>query len=196
MMPQDFCVSEKDIASSPALGQAEPSGWMPPSEALNQLQPVGGVFAQAETQGARGRYGFRIGSLGLLVPPRTLSEVIAMTPIVSIPNGPAWLLGMINLRSHLVPVFDLLMMCDLPSAEDEGRWILVLDKGERAVGMVVAEYPKRLIELRPASQLPTLPHALQRAVSAGYLAGSDLWLELDHRAFFAAFGSSAIDARP
>ncbi|EXJ14499.1 chemotaxis protein CheW [Imhoffiella purpurea] len=198
MTTQELSVSGEMAASSSAPDPARVTDWMPPSEALNRFQPLGNVLlARADAQQADDRYGFRISSLGLMVQPRTLTELIPMTPIVAIPNGPSWLCGMINVRSQLVPVFDLSMMCGLPSPEDQpGGWILVLDAGERAVGLVVAEYPKRLRDLRPVTQLPSLPDPLQRAVSAGYLEGDTLWLELDHRAFFSSFTDPGMDASP
>ena len=52
------------------------------------------------------RFGFRVGSIGLLVPAGMLSELVDDTEVYPLPTTPAWFHGLINLRGGLVPVFD------------------------------------------------------------------------------------------
>ena len=55
----------------------------------------------------RNRYGFRVGSLNLLIDADTGSEVIRVQSLSSLPGSAPWLLGLINLRANLAPIFDL-----------------------------------------------------------------------------------------
>lgn len=131
------------------------------------------------------RYGFHIGSMGLLIAPRVGSEAIPMSPIAAIPNSPPWLRGMLNLRGALVPVFDLTLVLGMSGHEyREQQVVLVFDKGPKAVGIVVDGYPKQLLALSRVAQLPELPTSLKGYVAAAYTHDGDLWLEFDHEEFF------------
>ena len=173
--------------------QGDGADWLSPTEALNRFR-LPGDSAVNRTGSPRRlvRYGFRVGSLNLLIKPGVVSEVIAMAPISMIPNGPPWLLGMINLRSNLVPVFDLALICALDRRHaEQGRWILVLDKGENAVALLTDGQPTPLSQMSPLSHLPSLPTALNGAIAGGFTAGQDVWLEFDHQIFFSALDTSA-----
>lgn len=171
--------------------------WLSPTDALNRFRlPDGTAFDQGRSPRRQVRYGFRVGSLSFLIKPRVVTEVIAMMPIATIPNSPPWLLGMINLRSNLVPVFDLAMICALDRHHDErDRWILVFDKGEGAVALLIDGQPRALSQMSPVNRLPSLPTALRGTVTGGFRVDQELWLELDHQAFFSALNESAVSTR-
>lgn len=179
------------------IGGAGVQEWYLPTAALNRFRlPKGTAFVQAGPAREEVRYGFRVGPLGLLIKPRTGSEVVPMVPIASIPISPPWLLGMINLRSTLVPVFDLKLICALDDADRQGEpMVLVLDKGDMAVGTVIDGYPKAVSAMNRIPRLPQLPTALRGYVSAGYLRDEELWLEFDHARFFASLGETAGSGR-
>lgn len=189
----DSAGSASDHSAAQSFGGAGVEEWYLPTAALSRFRPPKGeAFNKAGPAREEVRYGFRIGSLGLLIKPRTASEIVPMVPIASIPNSPPWLLGMINLRSTLVPVFDLKLICALDDGDRQGQpMVLVLDKGDMAVGTVVDGYPRAVSALNRIPRLPKLPTALQRHVSAGYLRGEELWLEFDHAHFFASLGETA-----
>ncbi len=176
------------------LPEGKEPDWLMPTAALNRFRRTDGTaFDQARSPRRQVRYGFRVGPLNFLIKPRVVTEVIAMMPIAMIPNSQPWLLGMINLRSNLVPVFDLAMICALDRQHDErGRWILVFDKGEGAVALLIDGQPKALSQMSPLTHLPSLPTALRGAVAGGFSVDQDIWLELDHQAFFSALNESAV----
>jgi len=171
--------------------------WLPPTEALNRFRfPEGAAFDRKKPAPRQIRYGFRVASLNFLIGARVVSEVMAMMPIARVPNGPPWLLGLINLRSNLVPVFDLATICALECQQNkQDRWILVLDKGESSAALTIDGQPKALTQLSALNRLPSLPTALRGAVTGGFTADRDVWLELDHRAFFSTLGESTSGTR-
>lgn len=65
-------------------------------------------------------------------------EIILITDITRIPETPDFLLGLINLRSAVIPVIDLRVRFGMPRAEqsDESR-IMVLQANGRTVGILV-----------------------------------------------------------
>jgi twitching motility protein PilI len=166
---------------------AEPSQHplVPPSQALNRFEPPAG-FAPVATEVAakQVRYGFRAIGLSFLIRERVPSEVVPMMPFAAIPNGPGWLLGMINLHGNLVPVCDLGRVLGGDAAAGSAKpMILVLDKGDKAAGFVIDGYPFAVTGLRQASQVPGLSELLRRHVTDTLATENEVWLEFDHEGF-------------
>lgn len=183
----------KELSAAPSRSAWEDPPWLTPSQALTRFRLSGGLApGQSGSRAERVRYGFRVGSLNFLVEPQTVSEVIAMVPIAAIPNASPWLLGMINLRGNLVPVFDLAMLCALDApGDDPGRWILVLDRADHAVGLLIDGQPQAVRNMTPLETLPSLPTALRGSVSGGFMADQEVWLDFDHRTFFRSISQVA-----
>ena len=134
-----------------------------------------------------GRYGFRVGTLGLLIQAGCGSEVMQMPTVWTLPGTPPWLLGLANLRGNLVPVFELGQLLGMGQrAAGEKPLVLVFDQGDKAVGMVIDDFPKPLFELIPLPNLPQLPTSLIAHVRKGYVKDHTIWLEFDHGGFFDA----------
>ena len=50
---------------------------------------------------------FRLGGEGYALEVMRVQEVLDMQSLTEVPGGPKFLLGVINLRGHVVPVYDL-----------------------------------------------------------------------------------------
>jgi purine-binding chemotaxis protein CheW len=57
---------------------------------------------------------FRLGKEGYALEVMRVQEVLDMQSLTEVPGGPRFLLGVINLRGHVVPVYDLRMPFGLP----------------------------------------------------------------------------------
>ena len=167
-------------------GDAVPAEWLSPSAALGRFVPPKDLlWTGPEEVAERNRYGFRIGSFGLMIQADVGSEVIRPEAISSLPGSAPWLLGLLNLRGNLVPVFDLSMVLGVAKSHElKSMLVLILDKGENAVGMVIDGFPQPLQALRNIAQLPVLPAVLQEHVNAGYVKDERVWLEFNHESFF------------
>jgi twitching motility protein PilI len=170
---------------------AAPRPWLKPTAALARSAPALGADRGSTDRGAQAReravvrYGYRIADIGLLVGERIGCEVISVPTLARIPTLPAWLLGVANLRGGLVPMFDLRALLELPaSAAGADRFALIFDRGEQAVGILVADYPEPVERLEPLPHPPPLPAAAREFVATAYRHGESLWLEFDHRRFF------------
>jgi twitching motility protein PilI len=173
-----------------------PRRWLSPSAALNRFKPPHGIvtgIAPAERQ-RRARYGFRIGSIGLLIGQDTSSEVLEQTSIYPLPNAPVWLLGLVNLRGNLVSVFDVkpLLELDAGAAQDKRR-LLILGRGDKAVGIMIDGLPQLAATSNSLSRLPPLPVALRSYIAKAYVQDKAVWLEFDHHSFFGALGGRMAD---
>lgn len=172
-------------------GTEAPRPWLKPTAALARFAPAlradrGPTDRDAQVrERAVVRYGYRIADVGLLVGERIGCEVISLPTLARIPTLPTSLLGVANLRGGLVPVFDLRALLELPgNAAGADRFGLIFDRGEQAVGILVAEYPQPLERLEPLPHPPPLPAAARDFVATAYRQGESLWLEFDHRRFF------------
>lgn len=167
-----------------ATVQAE-TGWMAPSAALAHFNPLTLSAANAAApHGGMARYGYLAAGLRLLVKPAIRSEVIAAPTVWPIPNGPGWLSGVLNLRSHLIPVFDLDRIFGMTPAKYRKPMTLVLGQGETAVGFGIEGHPAALRNLKEAAVPATLPSQLASHVPAAWMAEEALWLEFDHEGLF------------
>ena len=67
-----------------------------------------------------------MGSLRLALPLDELAEVGPLSKITPLPNLPSWILGIVNVRSEIIPVIDLAEFLDLPVQNGEGAEQLVI----------------------------------------------------------------------
>jgi twitching motility protein PilI len=167
-----------------------PRRWLSPSAALNRFKPPRGIatgIAPVERQ--RARYGFQIGDIGLLIGQDTSSEVLERAPVYPLPKAPTWLLGLVNLRGNLVPVFDVKPLLELEGddAQDKRR-LLILGGGDKAVGIMIDGLPQLAATNNALSRLPPLPAALRPYVAKAYVRDNAVWLEFDHYGFFGSLG--------
>lgn len=67
-----------------------------------------------------------------------IHEIIKMQDITGLPNGPAYLKGVINLRGRIVPIVSLRILFDLEEVPyTKSTRIVVVHHEEEAVGVVV-----------------------------------------------------------
>jgi twitching motility protein PilI len=176
------------------------NGRLTPTEALGQFTPTQGTLTgQSQTQTEEARFGIRIGDVGLLLAPRLYSEVLETAMVHPMPTTPNWFRGILNLRGNLVPVFDLgqLFGGKLDEGVALGRLalraqterLLILDKGERSIGIVIDTLPRTVSTSHRLGQLPPLPDRLNGHVSGSFEHDGEVWLEFDHVGFFEAVGT-------
>src|SRR5262249_29916322 len=69
---------------------------------------------------------FRLGGEGYALEVMRVQEVLDMQYLTEVPGGPRFLLGVINLRGHVVPVYDLRLPFGLPKDTQQTRAPCVL----------------------------------------------------------------------
>jgi purine-binding chemotaxis protein CheW len=81
---------------------------------------------------------FELGQEEYGVPILNVQEIKGYAPVTPIPNTPAWVRGVMNLRGTIVPVIDLRLRLGMP-ATDYGTFtvIIVLAVGTKVVGAIV-----------------------------------------------------------
>jgi purine-binding chemotaxis protein CheW len=85
-----------------------------------------------------------------------VEEIIRMQAITRIPNGPAFIEGVTNLRGRVIPVLDLRKRFGLPAGESTRRSrIVVGELGEHTVGLVVDGVSEVLLVSAEAVEPPS-----------------------------------------
>jgi purine-binding chemotaxis protein CheW len=74
---------------------------------------------------------FRLGGEGYALEVMRVQEVLDMQALTEVPGGPKVLLGVINLRGHVVPVYDLRMTFGLSKDLNQNRapCVLIVESG-------------------------------------------------------------------
>lgn len=177
-----------------AVDQSSPP-WQSPSAALSHFVPSPGSRPAAETGADDAvRYGFRIASIGLLLGSQVGAELVSRVPVSPIPNSPAWLQGLMNLRGNLVPVVDIATVLGLPAVGQGSSLVLVFGKGERAVGVPIATAPEALKGMTSVAELPPLPERLSAHAGEGFLHGQEFWVDFRHESFFESLAADRVGA--
>lgn len=68
-----------------------------------------------------------------------VQEIIRGAPITAVPNTPAFVEGVTNLRGNIIPVIDLRRRLSLPTDREKSgkNWVLILDIAGRVTGFIV-----------------------------------------------------------
>ncbi|MGE3537011.1 MAG: chemotaxis protein CheW [Candidatus Tectimicrobiota bacterium] len=165
-----------------------------PQRRMPFVNPRGVGLTRAE--GARLRFGVRVGPYHLLIAPDTLSEVVLRPELYPLPNMPHWFLGLLNQRGNVLPVFALHPVLRLSGPAPAQRTVLVFDQGSDAVGMSIDALPQSVRLEQQIRQLPPLPALLAAHVGAAYSAAKHTWLEFQHAAFFTALVAHTDETSP
>jgi twitching motility protein PilI len=162
------------------------SNLLKPSEILNRkfIQPLLEVSAEEEITTVR-RLGFKISDLNLLLAENIISELTDLTEICRIPNTTSWLLGLINLRGNLVPIFDLVTLLDLEQ-NSEHKMLLILGNGNTAAGVIIDGLPAhQILDIKnKLKSLPALPSLISQHIPSGYRKDKEFWFNFDYFDFF------------
>jgi chemotaxis signal transduction protein len=140
-------------------------------------------------KGSELRHGFQVAGLYLVPAARVLTEVVAQADVFPVPKSSSALIGVMNLRGTIVPLFDPLLFDQAPtSITPSKRHALVFDREEQSLGMLLDTNPE-LMSMVPAVGQPTRPVS----VLSDYLTHpwvqqnqpDQVWWEFDHRSAFA-----------
>ncbi len=102
-----------------------------------EQNPLQRMDEQEDTQ--HGRYlTFPVGEETFAIEIRCITEIIGMYPITRLPEVPAYIKGIINLRGKIVPVIDIRLKFKKPALPyDERTCIIVLETSGLSAGLIV-----------------------------------------------------------
>jgi purine-binding chemotaxis protein CheW len=104
--------------------------------------------------------GFQVGRESYGVPIAALHEIVRVPEITAVPDAPAYVEGVINLRGKIVSVVDLRKRFGKPAtALDRRNRILVVEHRGRLAGMIV-DSASEVVKL-PESEIEAAPAMMQ-----------------------------------
>jgi purine-binding chemotaxis protein CheW len=113
-----------------------------------------------------------------------VQEIRRMSPITALPDVPAHVLGVINVRGSVIPVIDLRLRFNAATAEfDRLTAIIIVAVGDQSVGIVVDQVT-RVVHLREGGVRPppALSATLDHALVVGLVPDGDrlvTWLDVE-----------------
>jgi len=115
--------------------------------------------------------GFTIGAEQFGVNILMVQEIIRSTPITSVPNAPAFVEGVINLRGNIIPVIDLRKRLHLDPGEmdPDETWIIILDIEGKITGFIVDSVTE-VLKIQESSIEPP-PDIIVAGLESQYIQG-------------------------
>jgi twitching motility protein PilI len=166
-----------------------------PTEALGGrlALPQGAGDGKSGAADAVERLAFRVGPIGLLCASDAGREVALPPPVTRLPNLPAWMRGLANVRGTLIPVVDLAPAFGVEHQTALTRYLLVVGDGDGALGLLVDGLPAiaRFGAEEKMRGLPPHPERLSGHVACGYEREGVVWLDVDEAGIFGAVRDSA-----
>jgi purine-binding chemotaxis protein CheW len=126
--------------------------------------------------------GFRLDRSDYAVAIRRVQEIILMAPITRLPQAPAEVEGLINLRGSVLPVINLRTRFGLPPRPfDEETRIVVVNLGSRTLGLIVDAVSQvmRVAEDQVQPPPPGVSSVASSAISGLLKEGDRLVIALD-----------------
>ena len=103
----------------------------------------------------------------------SVREVIELVPVTRIPKTPAFMRGVINLRGHAVPVVDLRIKFDMPTAHDTvNTCIIIVDvevEGESCSMGAIVDSVREVFEMTSDQINP--PPRMGTSIRADFIRG-------------------------
>ncbi len=134
------------------------------------------------------RYGFILGGYGLLIPGSIESEVINAPEIYPIPNTSEFMMGLISVRGHFAPVFDLGKMLDI-EFQSRTKSIIVLKINGNYLSFPFEK--AHSLELPPpiSDNDSTLPDKIKQFAGHTYQTDQEFWIEFDFKSCIEQFSN-------
>ncbi len=132
------------------------------AEMLNASKGEEGVVEEEVLQ----LVGFEIGEEEFGVDIHYVKEIIELPEVTRVPKAPYHVLGVINLRGHIVPVIDLAKRFGLKSRG--GGKVVVVEDEERVVGIRVDDVSE---VLRLGRSRIEPPHSMFAGIDVEYIEG-------------------------
>lgn len=99
-----------------------------------------GSGTKEESSGDWSGIGFKIGEMFLVSSVDDVNEVVILPELIKIPGIDAWVLGLVNIRSNLIPAIDLKQyLTGEPSRITKHSRMLIIDQPGGQAGLVVDE---------------------------------------------------------
>ena len=145
----------------------------------------------AEEENSIRLYGFKLGTIGLLLDKDLYRELFDGVRVTSVPLMPDYVSGLFNVRGNLVPVFDLNEKFHIKKLAEptQKRKILMLGQNDQMFGIEVEEIliPIMFSEEDKQDEVPGVHSSLDGFINSCYTKDGQRWYGLNHIALMSSF---------
>ena len=149
--------------------------------------PTDNIEQELETR----RYCLQLDSLNLIIDKDTPCELLEEVNIFKLPLSETWLIGMTNVRGDIVPIIDIekLINKSNKNVRSSDYKVIVLNKGENALGLPIKNLPLSLIfnDDEKITEFSDLSTSLQAYALYGYKKNNETWICIDLSSFIQSF---------
>ncbi len=117
---------------------------------------------------------FRLGNELYGVDIMSVKEIVRIQPIRPIPNAPNYMVGILNLRSEIIPIIDLHRRFNIAFVDGEEELdelesgFIILDIDNNKIGIII-DRVSRVVSIAP-SEVQTAPH-MSGGIGSEYIKG-------------------------
>ena len=155
-------------------------------QASNSLfSPDDIIFPDNDVDRPYVRYGYKIADMNFLVPEGMVSEVIQTPNIFNLPNSPAWIEGLINIRGNIVPVMNINKFLNNKKT-DKQKNILILNKSDSSstIAIVINGLPVSLEHNDSKPTVSDYSDSLVNYIEQGFHQNNADWVEFNPHELF------------
>ena len=143
------------------------------------------IFPDDNVERPYTRYGYKVSKMNFLVPEKTVSEVIQNPNIFFLPNSPAWIEGLINIRGNIIPVMNIdKLLKNLKS--EKSTTVLVLNKSDKetTIAIMISDLPVSLELSDTKTKINDYPDVLHDFIDNGFNQNNTDWIEFNPQKLF------------
>jgi hypothetical protein len=93
---------------------------------------------------------FQVDGRSYALPLEQVLEVVRMVAITPVPDAPAWLAGVVNLRGRLIPMIDLRPRFGAPATEPDPSHVFIVAESRGRTAGVLADRVEDVVEAADA----------------------------------------------
>lgn len=112
---------------------------------------------------------FRIGSEDFAMEIANVTEIVGIQKITEVPEVPAYVRGVINLRGRVIPVIDVRLRFKMKERSYDDRTCVVVVNIEDTIAGLIVDTVNEVLTI-PETQI-SLPAAIKRGVESNYIRG-------------------------
>ena len=157
------------------------------------LDPAGAVQESIQLPSTARYYGIVCGMARILIASGTYCEFILSPEFSRVPNAPSRMMGLINMRGNLVPLYQLQELFG-EAIDPEPKYGLLIGEVASGAVIVVNDKPEMFsrADAKPVRNAPPIPVFLAPSVIRLVEYEGEVWFEINHDDFFSRLAAPGL----
>jgi len=166
---------------------------------MDETNLINHVIDEDELINENYQYGFKVGNIGYIYEKHLSMELIRNLNVCPVSNTKSWMLGIVNIRGNLIPIYDLNLLFNKEKTTNKttNKYFLILDKNKKSVGFVVERPPEACGDLKELGFIPeNTPKEIKYHITESFVSvdnKENIWLKFDKELFFSSLKNEIIN---